>query len=153
MAKLYIGCDHNGVALKNKLVPYLGKKGYNVESVGAHTYKKGDDYPDYALKLCKKVLETDGKGILICGSGQGMDRVANKVKGIYASICWNERTAVIAREHGDTNVLCIPGLFVKAKEAQKIAYAWLTADSPKEKRHIRRIKKIKQIEESYPQSR
>ena len=146
MAKLYVGSDHTGFTLKNQLITYLSKEGYKVEDVGAHKFDKNDDYPDYAQKVCKKVLETNGKGILICGTGQGMDRAANKTKGIYASISWNERTAILSREHGGTNVLCIPGWFVSTKEAKKIAFAWINADSPKATRHIRRINKIKRME-------
>lgn len=146
---IFIGSDHAGFELKEKLKKFLERLGYEYEDLGPKTFDPNDDYPDYALKVCKKVLETDGKGILICGSGQGMGRVANKIPGIHAAVCWNEETAKYAREHGNTNVLTLGGWTVDFETAKKIVKIWLETPFTGEKKHIRRINKIKEIEKKY----
>ena len=147
--KIYIGSDHAGFELKNIIKEFLKKEGYKVEDLGAHEYNPEDDYPDYAVKVCEKVLETKGKGILICGSGQGMDRVANKIPGIYAAVCWDEISAKMAKEHGNVNVLCLGGRTVKPELAKKIVKIWLETPFIPRERHLRRINKIKEIEKRY----
>jgi ribose 5-phosphate isomerase B len=147
--KIYIGSDHAGFELKNIIKKFLGKENYKVEDLGPYEYDYNDDYPDYAVKVCEKVLETNGKGILICGSGQGTDRVANKIPGIHAAVCWDETSAKMAKEHGNVNVLCFGGRTVKPELAKKMVKIWLeTPFIPKEK-HLRRINKIKEIEKKY----
>ncbi len=152
-SRIYIGSDHAGFKLKEVLKDFLSKKGYDVKDVGPFSYNKDDDYPDYALAVCVKVAGSQNNGLLICGSGQGMDRVANKVKGIYASVCWNEKSAVIAKEHGNINVLCLGGLFVKPGLAKKIVNVWLERPFANEERHVRRIDKIMAVEKSYVKKR
>lgn len=142
---IYVGSDHRGFELKKTVIGFLSEEGYKVEDIGPLSYDSDDDYPDYALKVCKKVLKDGGKGILICGSGMGMDRAANKINGIYASACWNEKSAEMAKRHGDINVLCLGSDFVKPKMAESIIKIWL--EEPFEGgRHERRIRKIKKIE-------
>lgn len=84
MAKetIYIGSDHLGFKLKEIIKKFLTSESYKVEDLGPYEYDYNDDYPDYAVKVCEKVLKANGKGILICGLGQGMDRVANKIVNI-----------------------------------------------------------------------
>jgi ribose 5-phosphate isomerase B len=146
---IYIGSDHAGFELKEKIKLFLTKEGYKFEDLGPYEYNPNDDYPDYALKVCKKVLETSGRGILICGTGQGMDRVANKIPGIYAAVCWNEMTARYAREHENTNVLALGGRTTRSEEAEKIVKVWLETPFKGEEKHLRRINKIKKIEKEY----
>lgn len=141
--KLYIASDHAGFELKNKLKEYLSK--YPAEDLGPYNYDKEDDYPDYAAKLARKIQETNGKGILVCGSGQGMCRVADKFKGIYSALAWNEETARIAKEHGNANVLCLAGGFTDYETAKRIVDVWLGSEF-KGGRHERRMDKIKSIE-------
>ena len=149
--KIYIAIasDHGGFKLKKIIKRFLIKEGYKVEDLGPFQYDKDDDYPDFALKVCKKVLKTKGKGILICGSGQGMDRTANKVSGIYAEVCWSEDTARHAKEHSHANVLCFGEKTVTSELAKKMVKIWLETPFTSEKRHIRRINKISKIEKTY----
>ena len=144
--KIYIGSDHNGFFVKKNLVSYLLGSGYEVNDMGPRRMNKLDDYPDYAQKVCKKVVKNKAVGILICGSGQGMEIAANKIRGIYAANCWNERTARLAKEHVGANVLCLPGWIVDGRVARRIVSAWLNAKTATERRFIRRRNKIKRLE-------
>ncbi len=147
--KVFIGCDHAGFELKEELKKFLQGIGYECEDMGDLAYDKDDDYPDYASKVCEEVVRTNGGGILICGTGLGMDRAANKVPGIYASVCWDEKTARQAREHGDTNILALGALNVSVDAAKRIAKTWLETPFSKEQRHVRRVEKVKEIERRY----
>jgi ribose 5-phosphate isomerase B len=144
--KIVVGSDHAGFRLKEEVKKFLDEIGYKYEDLGPHEFNKNDDYPDYARKVCKRVLETKGKGILICGTGQGMDRAANKVQGIYAAVCWDEETAKYARHHGDTNVLTLGSWRIEPEKAKRIVKVWLETPFSNEERHIRRINKLKEIE-------
>jgi len=146
MSMIFIASDHAGFKLKEHIKTFLTSSGYGVEDQGPDHYDPCDDFPDYAIKVCRSVLEKEGVGILICGTGQGMDRVANKIPGIHAALCWNEFTASCAREHGDTNVLTLGGRTTSDKEAETIVKVWLETTFSGENRHIRRINKIRQIE-------
>ena len=146
---IYIGADHAGFELKEKIKKFLAKEGYQFEDLGPYEYDPSDDYPDFAVKVCQKVLETNGKGILICGTGQGMDLVANKIPGIYAEVCWDENTAKHAKEHSNANILCFGGRTVKPELAKKMVKIWLETPFIPRKRHLRRVNKIKTIERKY----
>jgi len=143
---IYLGADHNGFELKNQIGDFLKKKGYRIYDLGPFKYDKNDDYPDYAIKVCKKILKNKSKGILICGTGQGMSRAANKVKGIVAEVCWNQKSARHAKEHSNANVLSFGSTMVSSILAKKMVMIWLSSEFNKEKRHIRRYKKIIKIE-------
>ena len=144
--KIYVASDHAGFGLKKHIVAYLKKMGFEAVDLGPHAYDKDDDYPDYALAISKKVAGGKGRGVLICGSGQGMDRAANKVPGVYASVCWDEESAIVASMHGDVNVLCLGARFVDAASARKILRIWSMREGEVEARHLRRIRKIIRIE-------
>ena len=146
---IYIGSDHAGFELKGRISGFLKAKGYEVRDVGPLSYDAEDDYPDYAKGVCTGVMGTKDKGILICGSGQGMDRVANKFPGIYASVCWNVEAARIAKVHGDVNVLCLAGRMTKDGTAKRIVGTWLESSFSGDERHVRRIMKIKAIESEH----
>ena len=103
---LYIASDHAGLHLKNALVDYLPTVGFQAEDVGTHS-GESCDYPDFAHRLCEKVLETGGKGILICGTGIGMSIAANRHEGIRAALCTHEFHAQATRAHNNANVLCL----------------------------------------------
>jgi RpiB/LacA/LacB family sugar-phosphate isomerase len=150
---IYIGSDHAGFNLKKKVKKLLIEEGYRVEDLGPYKYNPNDDYPDYAIKVCKKVLEDKSRGILICTTGQGMDKAANKFPGIYAEVCWSENTAKHAREHGNANILCLGAIPVGLKLAQKIVKIWLETPFIPAERHIRRINKIKALEKKFYKSR
>ncbi len=147
MERVYIGSDHGGFELKRQLVAYLKANGYEVVDDGPVTYYKDDDYPDYVKKVCKDVLASKSSGILVCKYSHGVAIAANKVRGIYASSCWNEESARMARNDGNTNILCLSGSLTKPSDAEKIAKAWLETAFSGEERHQRRINKIKEIEE------
>ncbi len=139
--EILIGADHAGFKLKEKLKLYL-EKNYKLKDI-SKVYNKEDDYPDIAKKLAQE-MTANSKGILICGTGQGISIVANKFKGIYCSLAWNKKNAKHSREHLDSNVISLPGDLSEnlAKEMVKI---WLK-EKDIEKRHKRRIRKIKKIE-------
>ncbi len=146
---IYIGADHRGYKLKETLKIYLQELNYDWEDSGAKELVPDDDYPDYAVMVCTKVLETNGRGILICGSGLGMDRVANKIPGIYAAVCWDEKTARYTRDHNDTNVLTLGAWNTDFETAKKIVKIWLETPFSNEERHIRRNNKVKEVEKNY----
>jgi ribose 5-phosphate isomerase B len=146
---VYIGSDHAGFRMKQMLSAYLKSKGFEVHDEGAASLDPDDDYPDYAVKVCAQVLKHKAKGILLCGSGQGMDIAANKVPGIYASIAWNKESAAVAKEHDNVNVLCMAGKLTKPAAAKEIAYTWLGLRFSNAARHVRRIEKIKRIEGTF----
>ena len=140
MKETYIGADHAGFKLKEKIKKFL--KNYKIKDLGAYKYNKNDDYPDFAKKVSNQVKKNKNQGILICGTGQGMSIAANKIKGIRAALCWNTKTAKQSKKHLNTNILVIPGT-LKENLTKKIVTTWLNTKFTKEKRHIRRINKIK----------
>jgi len=145
---LYIGSDHAGFKLKEKLKEFLANNSYEVEDIGAYEYLPDDDYPDYAIKLSKKVVETGRQGILVCGSAHGMNITANKMSGIRATICWNEKSAEFAKKHTGVNVLCLPARVIEQKEAEEAIIRWINTEFETEERHVRRVEKIKELEEN-----
>ena len=146
--RIYIASDHAGFELKEKIKKILAENCL-VEDLGAYEFDKEDDYPDYAIKLCKEVLRKNSKGILICGSAHGINIAANKFPGIRATICWNEKSAEYAKSHTDVNVICIPARIISEKETEKIIVIWLKTKFENAERHNRRLEKIKALEKEY----
>jgi len=144
--KIYIGADHAGFKLKAKLRKYLKEKKHTVVDIGAKKLNKKDDYPVYAYKVAKSVIKYKAKGILICGSAEGICIAANKVKGIRATPVWTLQNARLSRKHTDANVLCLSGRELSNEKAKKIVHTWLKTEFSKAPRHIRRIKELKGIE-------
>ncbi len=144
--KFYIGSDHAGfrtkVALKKLLL------GINAETVDLGTFGEDNvDYPDFAMKVAKKVAAEKGSfGLLVCGTGIGMSITANKVKGIRAANPFDTYTARVAREHNDANILCLGGRTYPTPQAKKILKAFLKAKPMSGERHKRRVRKIIEIE-------
>jgi len=126
--KVIVGSDHGGYNLKNKIIEYL--KLNEIEVVDAGTYStESCDYPIIARKVASEVLKNaDNKGILVCGSGIGVSIVANKVKGIRASLCTDMYTAKMSRKHNDANVLCLGERVIGVGVALDIVNTWLTTD-------------------------
>lgn len=145
---IYIGADHGGFRMKEQLKKFLTKQKLDVTDVGAKKFVDGDDYPDYAKLVGKKVSQNPLRniGILICRSGQGVCIVANKFKHVRASLVWNEKEAKMSRLDDMANVLCLPSDYINLKEAEKIANIWLDTQFSSEVRHVRRIKKISSLE-------
>ncbi|PSR24568.1 ribose 5-phosphate isomerase B [Sulfobacillus thermosulfidooxidans DSM 9293] len=143
--RIAVGADHAGWPLKETLVNYLIDKGWDVEDFGTFG-PESVDYPDYANKVALAVANGDAeRGLLICGSGQGMCIVANKTQGVRASLAHDVVSARLARQHNDANVLTMGARFVAPELAEEILSVWL--DTPYEGgRHARRLEKIEQIE-------
>jgi ribose 5-phosphate isomerase B len=144
--KIFIASDHGGFELKNNLVMNLTS--HEISDLGPMELDPEDDYTDYAIKVSEKVLENEGSiGILICRSGIGMSIAANKFKGIYAALCFNEKHAEMARGHNNANVLCLDADYESLEDHLKIVNKFLTSEfEGTDTRHGRRIEKIREIE-------
>jgi len=143
---IYLGADHAGFYLKEELKKYLKELGHEYEDLGNKGMDPEDDYSDFAIKVAEKVTGTDNLGILVCATGSGMCIAANKVKGIKASVVWNDFTALQAREHNNADIICLAGKVLDTETAKNIVHLWLDAEFTKEERHIRRLAKIENIE-------
>ena len=146
--QIFIGADHNGFKLKKHLIRYLMMSGHEVFDVGDVALDPHDDFPNYAKKLAVGLLSSQdehAKGILICGSGQGMCMAANRFKGIRASICWNLAEARSARNDDDSNVLCLSANQQSEKEAVSIVHTWLITPFAGATRFKRRIKELDEL--------
>lgn len=139
--KIIIASDHGGFELKEKIIAYLNENNYEVEDLGTNS-KDSCDYPIYAKKLCKELLENNiKKGILVCGTGLGMQITANKFKGIRAVCVSDTYSAKMSREHNDSNVLCLGARVLGEGLAKDIIDVWLKTDFLGE-RHQRRVDMI-----------
>ncbi len=147
--KISIGADHAGYEMKNALVGFIEKLGHTVNDVGTNDPSKPDDYPDYAALVANQLRNGEAeRGILVCGSGVGVCVAANKFKGIRAAICHDHYTAGQGVEHDDMNVLVIGARVVGTSTAQDVTSAYLQAVFSNEERHVRRLNKVKAIEQS-----
>lgn len=144
---IYIGGDHKGFKLKEFLKNFLKNHGYKVIDVGNNKYDENDDYPDFAILAAKEVSQNtiSCRGILICGSGAGVDIVANKFKGIRSVLAINAEQAKKSRSDDDTNILSLAADFINKEEAVKILDIWLKTPFSGEEKHKRRIVKIANI--------
>jgi ribose 5-phosphate isomerase B len=146
--KIYIGADHNGFELKAALTEQLVRSGYEIIDEGDAERKPEDDFPLFASKVVHAIKaspDKDPRGILICGSGQGMCMAANRYKGIRASLIWEPGEAHAARNDDDSNVLCLPASRLEADEALRITLAWLTTPFAAAPRYKRRLKELDQL--------
>ena len=145
---IYLGSDHGGFEIKEQIKSYLVTRGLPFLDLGAQEFVDGDDYPEYATAVAEAVAEHPSKdvGILACRSGQGVCITANKIKGIRAAVVWNTQAAAASRNDDFANVLCLPSDYVTATAAQDIVRAFLETEWSQDARHIRRIKKITQLE-------
>ncbi len=143
--KIAIGADHAGYEDKEKIKRQLDELGVEYEDVGTNS-SESVDYPIYAQKVAEKVASGEvEKGILVCGSGNGMQIAANKVRGVRAALAWNEETARLARQHNDANVLSVPARMIPLEEAEKVVKSFLEADF-EGGRHARRVDEISEME-------
>jgi ribose 5-phosphate isomerase B len=146
--KIYLASDHAGFKLKNELFAYLTRNGFDVEDVGAVSLDPKDDYPQFAYAAVTQVLgstDKDPRAILVCGGGQGMAMAANRVKGIRASVIWDEEEAKMTRLDNDSNVLALPGRILSADKANSIVETWLNTEFSGAQRHRRRIDELDEI--------
>jgi len=143
---IYLGADHAGFSLKEKIKRFLDKKKIEYKDLGAHKLKKNDDYPDHAFKVAKAVAKDKGsRGILFCGTGTGEVIAANKVKGIRAAVAYDDYSAKMSRDHNDTNILGVRSRGFSENKAKKIISLWLKTKFSGAERHKRRLKKIANI--------
>ncbi len=140
--KIYVGADHAGFDLKQKLVAELKKLGYEPIDVGPKALDPADDFPDYAKPVAKAVSGGEvRRGVLTCGTGLGMVYTANRFPHVRAAVAWSPEIAELARKHNDANILVLPSRFVSEQEGLEILHTWL--DTKFEGgRHQRRVEKI-----------
>ncbi len=144
--KIYIGADHNGYQYKELLVDYLEDLHHVGIDLGNETADKHDDFPLFAARVALAVLaEKDSRGILLCGSGQGVCIAANRYKGIRAGVIWNTQEAKAIRNDDDSNILCLPARSIDAKMAKQIVDTWLETPFAGASRFKRRIKQLDEL--------
>lgn len=136
-----IGADHAGYELKEKVKLFLTEKGMEVKDFGCHS-TDSIDYPDFGHPVAEMVENNPGmKGILICGSGNGINMTANKHQGIRSALCWKKEIAELARLHNDANIITLPARFISVEEAVEMIDLFFS--TPFEGgRHQNRIDKI-----------
>lgn len=136
-----IGCDHAGFELKQTIINHLIKNGYKIYDVGSFSNERVD-YPDFAHSVADFIEQKKAQlGILICGTGNGINMAANKHKEIRSAVCWKEEIAKFARLHNNANVIALPARFISANEAIKCVDVFLTT-SFEGGRHSNRVTKI-----------
>lgn len=148
--KIYLGADHNGFALKERVFAYLVKRKYDVEEVGGGELDPTDDFPEFAQMAALRVIgdgSKDPRAILICGGGQGMCMAANRFRGIRASIAWDAQEAKLARHDIDSNVLCLPARTLEKNDRlwQDIIDTWLKTQFANAARFKRRNAQLDEI--------
>lgn len=146
MKPIYLGADHAGFALKEKIKKWFTKKKIPFVDLGDQKLRPTDDYPDYAAKVARVVAKDKTLGILLCGSAQGICIAANKIKGIRAVAPFDPNEAVLSRKHEDANIICLSGWFFTLMKAKKMIGLFLNTPFSGEARHVRRINKIKRLE-------
>ena len=139
---IVIGCDHGGYKLKEELRKYLMDKVGVVTDYGCYS-DESVDYPEFAHKVCEDVEgEKSDLGILICGSGNGINMSANSHDGIRSALCWEPEIASLARQHNNANVMALPGRFIDVETAKQCVDNFLN-EQYEGGRHERRVQKIK----------
>lgn len=141
--------DHAGVDLKLEIIDLLKNMGHEVEDMGPYT-KEAADLSDYVYPAALAVAEGKGeRGIFVDGVGYGSALIANRIYGIDAVVCQDPFCAQLAREHTDSNVLCLGGKIIGSAIALEIVRVWMTTDFLTEEKYIRRVNKVKEISERH----
>jgi ribose 5-phosphate isomerase B len=148
--KVFLGADHGGYELKEKLKTWLVGEGHEVEDCGAHAPDPQDDYPQFARCVAEKVAENvaEHRGIVLCRNGIGVSVVANKVMGVRCAHAETTEVARTSRADDDTNVLALAADYVQEQEAKDIAKVWLETPFSGEARHVRRLEQVNDMERS-----
>jgi ribose 5-phosphate isomerase B len=145
--KLVVAADHGGVPLNEEVIDELRRLGHDVLDLGTHDANNGDDYPDYAEALGRKVASGEcERGVLICGSGVGASVAANKVHGVRAGLCHDTYSAHQGVEHDNCNVLCLGARVIGRELALELVKTFIGARFTGEPRHQRRLEKVLAIE-------
>lgn len=144
--KIALACDHGAFDQKERIKKYLLEEGYEVKDFGAFS-EDSVDYPDTIYPAAKAVAEGKfHRGIVLCGSGIGASITANKVKGIRCALVTSTEVARLTREHNDSNILALAGRTTDTETNMEIVKTWLDVDFSEDERHVRRIKKLHDIE-------
>ncbi len=146
--RIYLGADHNGFEYKQQIADYLRNSGHEVIDDSNLMLDPSDDFPVFAGKVVQNMFadsDKQARGILICGSGQGMCMAANRFKGIRASLCWNLDEARSARNDDDSNVLCLSSNYIDLTAAQSIIAVWLVTPFAGAERFVRRLKELDEL--------
>ena len=150
--KIFLGADHRGFYLKEKIFKYLKDSGYDVEDIGGFEYDPNDDFPEFARVAVSKIRANekyDSRAILICGGAQGMGMAANRFKGIRASVVWEPEEAKWTRNDNDSNIICLPARVFDKDEAEakwkETVDVWLKTPFAAAPRFVRRNKQIDEV--------
>ncbi len=152
--KIFLGSDHGGYYLKEKLEAYLAKRGYDYEDVGDSELKPDDDFPQFAAQAAVRVLgeeeKDDPRAILICRGGQGMAMAANRFRGIRAVVVTTPQEAKESRDDNDANILCLPARLLDApgddlEPWKDIVDTWLSTSFSKAARYVRRNRQLDEL--------
>ena len=145
---IYLGADHRGFELKERLKKRLIDDGLELVDLGNDRLDPQDDYVDFAQKVAKSVVqEPENRGILLCGSGAGVDMIANKIDGVRSALVDDVSRSIQAREHEDANVLSLPADKLDEDQSYDIVQAFLNTPFSQQPRHERRLDKMAEIEE------
>jgi len=136
-----IGADHAGFQLKTAVIQHLEAAGYEMKDFGCYS-EESIDYPDFGHPVAQMVQENEGMlGILICGSGNGINMTANKHQGVRSALCWKKELAELARQHNNANIIALPARFISEAEGLEMVDAFLSMEF-EGGRHQRRVDKI-----------
>lgn len=144
---IFVGADHRGFELKNKLVEYLHEQNMRVEDMGAYEQDSEDDYIDFARKVAEGILmkPQESMGLLVCGSGVGVCIGANRYKGIRAALAFDDKQVAHARTNDHVNVLCLPSEWVDFEKAKTFVDTFLSTSQNNAEKYNRRTKKLDQL--------
>jgi ribose 5-phosphate isomerase B len=147
---IYLGTDHRGFELKEKIKTWLADWKLPFEDLGNTVYDQTDDYPDFAAQVARRVAENpaENRGILLCGSGAGVDVVANKIRGVRSVLIWTDVENLVrdSRQKDSANVLSLPANYLTEEQVRNIVKLWLETPNASEERHLRRLQKITDLE-------
>jgi ribose 5-phosphate isomerase B len=154
--KIYIGTDHAGYVLKEKLVSTLRAEGYEVIDKGAFEYNEGDDYPDFVVPVAREVSKDPDnvKGIILGGTGEGEAIAANKIPHVRAVVYYGHAKPVVddesdiivrSREHNNANILSLGARYFTEESVMEAVNTWLNTPFSGDERHVRRLAKIDEI--------
>ena len=148
--KIGIAADHGGFKLKEEIRQLLSEQGFEVKDFGAYQYDGKDDFPDFVVPLAQAVGKGEvERGIAVCGSGVGASIAVNKVKGVRAALITETYSARQGVEHDDMNMICLGGRVIGVELVKELIHAFLNATYEGEERHLRRMKKVADLEKNW----
>ena len=143
---IYLGSDHRGFKLKEKIKEWLIKENYQVQDLGNNTYDENDDYVDFAKTVADQITKNSAdRGIVFCGSGVGVDITVNRYPEVRSGFILNKDQIEIATRDDHINILSVAADFINEEELKKIISVWLKTNFSQEERHLRRLQKMKNI--------